>query len=85
MYYYVNCILDTGRGAGDGSSYGTGSGYGGSGGRSTATMKTGKPYGDYRMPQYFGSGGGKGGTGGGVLRLYTLEALVVEGMFQARI
>jgi len=79
VFYYR--FLDTGLGTGDGSSYGTGGAYGGRGGRSTSTTKTGNPYGDYVMPQAFGSGGGKGGSSGGVLRLYTLEALAVEGKY----
>lgn len=37
------------------------------------------------MPQEFGSGGGRGGAGGGVLRIHTLEALVVEGKREVNI
>ena len=45
-------------------------------------MVTGAPYGDYKNPGVFGSGGGLGsnaGTGGGVLLLEIVDALVVEG------
>lgn len=82
--YGILMILDKGPGAGYGLSYGTGAGYGGRGGRSTSTQTTGSPYGDYKLPQAFGSGGGRGGSGGGVLRIYTLEALTVEGTLRER-
>ena len=45
-------------------------------------MTTGAPYGDYKNPSVFGSGGGLGsnaGRGGGVLSLEIVDALVVEG------
>lgn len=45
-------------------------------------MVTGAPYGDHKNPGVFGSGGGLGsyaGTGGGVLSLEIVDALVVEG------
>ena len=45
-------------------------------------MVTGAPYGDYKNPGVFGSGGGLSsyaGTGGGVLSLEIVDALVVEG------
>jgi len=45
-------------------------------------MVTGVPYGDYKNPGVFGSGGGLGssaGTGGGVLSLEIVDTLVVEG------
>ena len=48
-------------------------------------MATGLPYGDYTNPRVFGSGGGLGGSagsGGGVLSLEIVDALVVEGKSQ---
>ena len=72
----------TGPGSGPASSDGSGAGYGGSGGNGRVTMVTGAPYGDYKNPGVFGSGGGLGanaGKGGGVLSLEIVHALVVEG------
>lgn len=76
---------DTGPGSGSASSDGSGAGHGGSGGNGRVTMVTGAPYGDYKNPGVFGSGGGLGanaGTGGGLLSLEITDALVVEGKWQ---
>lgn len=72
-----------GAGAGFGSTDGSGAGYGGRGGRGPSTQQTGSPYGDFKLPLVFGSGGGgpgaMGGAGGGFLQLDIEKALVVEG------
>ena len=78
----ISIFQGTGPGSGPASSDGSGAGYGGSGGKGRVTIITGAPYGDYKNPVVFGSGGGLGpnaGTGGGVLSVDIVDALVVEG------
>ena len=80
---FVITFLGRGPGAGYGSADGSGAGYGGRGGRGVSTQQTGSPYGDFKTPRQFGSGGGgagaMGGAGGGSLQLNIANSLVVEG------